>query len=74
MNRKDAITEPETAWPKCAVCGWWDRRLRSVGLNVSPQERLIIHRWAKHGDPLPSDWAKDLHGVRGLQKPDPDPS
>ena len=53
------IAPPDDSYPKCDICGWWDRKLRSVSLNVTPEERILIHKWARHdGNPLPPEWSK----------------
>ena len=52
------IAPPEGDYPKCDLCGWWDRKLRNVNLTVTPEERIIIHKWARHNQPLPPEWSK----------------
>ena len=58
-NRDDIKTIPadEVPYPKCNICGWHDRKLRNVGLAVTPEERIQIHKWARHpGHVLPEAW------------------
>lgn len=50
---------PPDNYPKCPICGWWDRRLRSVGFAVTPEERVAIHMWARHDTPLPEHWFRN---------------
>ena len=59
-SRSEAnILPPAEAYPRCEVCGWHDRKLRSVGLAVTPDERVAIHKWARHSHPLPEHWFKN---------------
>ena len=59
-NRTEARIAPPTdsTYPVCPICGWWDRKLRAVGHNITPEERIVLHQWAKHGTPLPSTWER----------------
>ena len=55
--RAAAKVEPAPdGYPRCQTCGWWDRRLRAADSQITPEQRIQLHLWAKHGQPLP-DWA-----------------
>lgn len=58
----DVHIEPPTepTHPVCEICGWHDRKLRNVALHVTPEERILIHKWARHNHTLPSSWSKDF--------------
>lgn len=57
--REAHIAPVEDEQPRCDICGWHDRKLRNVHINVTPLERIQIHKWARHGQILPSSWSKD---------------
>ena len=51
------VPAKEDTYPRCEICGWWDRKLRNVKLAVTPEERIAIHKWARHpGHVLPEHW------------------
>lgn len=52
----DAKIVPHDDYPKCDFCGWTDRKLRIVGTNLTPEDRIAVHKWARHGHPLPEAW------------------
>lgn len=55
-KRADMVISPEgEEWLTCDVCGWWDRKLWLVGSPLTPEERLSVHRWARHNMALPWD-------------------
>lgn len=58
-HRSEAqIAPPTDSYPTCDICGWHDRRLRLAGKAVTPEERIMIHKWAKHGHTLSEIWSR----------------
>ena len=57
-NEIKTVPADEVPYPKCELCGWTDRKLRNVALSVTPLERIIIHKWARHGHLLPDYWTR----------------
>ena len=43
----------DPTYPKCPMCGWWDRKLRIVNSALTPEERIALHMWGRHDTPLP---------------------
>lgn len=54
-SRSEILASGIAGYPKCPICGWWDRKLRRVGFAVTPEERVAIHMWCRHDAPFP-EW------------------